>query len=448
MRKLKLNLLLVAALVFSANVLNAQEGAMSFTLQEAQDYALKNGYQVRLANLDEEKAKQKVKETTSIGLPQINGKVDYMNNLDIPLVGVPGEFAQMPDKDIVPVEFGVEQSMTASVTASQLIFDGSYLVGLQAAKVYVELSKNDKQKSEIEIKNLVTQAYGNAIVAERNAEILKSNKENIDKILFETVELFNNGFAEEQDKDQLELLLSNTVNAYEQSVRQIAVNKNQLKFILGIPIENSIELKDQLKTMTAISNSQEFVAKEFDVSNHIDFKSILTQERASELLVKQQQSNYLPSLNAFYTYQRNSFSEDFNFFGGSEWNNGQFFGVNLNIPIFTSFANKNRVQQTKIDYEKVQITKIQIEEQLKVQADNAKSEYMFAFNQYETMNRNLALAERIFDKVKAKYDEGISSSLELTQANNQLLETQGSFINASFQLINAKVNLDKALNNY
>ena len=221
-----------------------------------------------------------------------------------------------------------------------------------------------------------------------------------------------------------------------------------MKFILGIPIENSLELKDELETMTSISNSQDFASKEFDVNSHIDFKTVLTQESASELLVKQQQSAYLPSLNAFYTYQQNSFSNKFDFFGGSQWNDGQFFGVSLNVPIFTSFANKNRVQQTKIDLEKVQIAKTQVEEQLKIQADNAKSEYLFAFNQYGTMNKNLALAERIYDKVKAKYDEGINSSLELTQANNQLLETQGNFINASFQLINAKVNLDKALNNY
>lgn len=448
MKKLKVNLLLLAAFVFSTGIIIAQEGVMSFSLEEAKAYAVENGYQVQLANLDIEKAQQKVKETTSIGLPQINGKVDYLNNLDIPLVGVPGAFAGQPEKGIVGVEFGVEQSMTASLTASQLIFDGSYLVGLQAAKVYVELSKNDQQKSEIEIKNMVTQAYGNVLVAERNSEILKGNKENLDKILFETGELYNNGFAEEQDKDQLELLLSNTVNAYEQSVRLVLVSKNQLKFVLGIPIENSLELKDELETMTSISNSQDFATKEFNVNSHIDYKTVLTQESASQLLVKQQQSAYLPSLNAFYTYQQNSFSQEFNFFGGSEWNDGQFFGVSLNVPIFKSFGNKNRVQQSKIDLEKIQIVKNQIEEQLKIQAENAKSEYLFAFNQYETMNKNLALAERIYDKVKSKYDEGINSSLDLTQANNQLLETQGNFINASFQLINAKVNLDKALNNY
>ena len=448
MKKSNVNPIILLILVFLTVNISAQEGALSFTLQEAQEYALKNGYQTRLANLDVENAKQKVKETTSIGLPQISGKVDYLNNLDVPLVGIPGAFAGMPEEEIIATPFGVEQSMTASVTASQLIFDGSYLVGLQAAKVYVELSKNDQEKSEIEIKNMVTQAYGNVLVAQKNAEILKSNKENLDKILFETGELYNNGFAEEQDKDQLDLLLSNTINAYEQSVRQILVSKNQLKFILGIPIENSLELKDELETMTSISNSQDFASKEFDVNSHIDFKTVLTQESASELLVKQQQSAYLPSLNAFYTYQQNSFSNKFDFFGGSQWNDGQFFGVSLNVPIFKSFANKNRVQQTKIDLEKVQIAKTQVEEQLKIQADNAKSEYLFAFNQYVTMNKNLALAERIYDKVKAKYDEGINSSLELTQANNQLLETQGNFINASFQLINAKVNLDKALNNY
>lgn len=449
MKKLKVRILLLLSILFITNQVNAQVGTMSFTLQEAQEYAVKNGYQAKLAQKEVEKSERKVKETIATGLPQVSGAANYQQYLKVPVQLIPAAAFGGAEGEFMEVFFGTKQQMGASVTANQLVFNGSYFVGLQAAKVYLELTKNEQAASDIQIRNMVTQAYGNVLVAEKNSEILRKNKENLDKILYETGELYANGFVEEQDKDQLELLLANTLNAFEQAVRQIEVNRNQLKFILGISLENSIELKDNLAVLTSISKSSDFVAKEFNLDNHIEYKSVLTQERASKLLLKQQKSNYLPSLSAFYTYQQSSFSNDFDFFGSdARWYNSQLVGLNLSVPIFSSFNKHHKVQQAKIDFEKIQIAKEQVAQQLQIQAENAKSQYLFTFHQFEAMNKNLVLAERIYDKVKAKYDEGINSSLELTQANNQLLETQGNYINASFQLINAKVNLDKALNNY
>jgi outer membrane protein TolC len=447
MRKLKVNLLLLAVLVFSAGILKAQEGAKSFTLQEAQDFAVKNGYQSLIAQKEVLKSEKVVKETIGTGLPQIAASGSYQKYIEEPQSLIPKSAFGGPEGEFEEVFFGTNQQTGINFRVDQLIFDGSYFVGLQAAKVYLEISKNDQLKSEIEIKNKVTQAYGNVLVAENNAKILKSNKENLDKIVYETGELYNNGFAEEQDKEQFELLLSNTVNAYEQSVRQIDVSKNQLKFVLGLSLETSLELKDKLEVVTALSNSSDFASIEFNINNHIDYKSILIQEKASELLWKQQKSTALPRLSGFYNLSANAYSQEFDFFD-KKYYPGQVLGLNLNIPIFSGFSRTSRIQQAKLDMEITQIAKTQVEQQLKIQADNSKSEYLFAKNQYENANNNLVLAEKIYDKVKAKYDEGINSSLELTQANNQLLETQGNFINASFQLINAKVNLDKALNNY
>ncbi len=445
----KLGLLGLAVLFVLSMGLKAQDSTFNFSLEEAKAYALKNGYQIQLAKLDVEQAERKVRETIAIGLPQISAAASYLNNLEIPATALPSEFfpGGTPGS-LTVVEFGVEQTMTASVTANQLIFDGSYLVGLQATRVYLDLSKNELQKSNIEIKNLVTQSYGNVLVAKKYLEILKQNRNNLDQLAFETEEIYKNGLAEEQDRDQIKLNLQSVTNQYENAERQLKIAENQLKFILGIPIENQLILKDDLLTLTNTSKGDSFVEKEFDINVHIDYKSILTQEKATELLWKQQKSTYLPKLTGFYTYQRNAFSTEFNFIDGPSWNPGQFFGLNLSVPLFTSFANKNRVEQAKIDYQKVQIAKKQVEENLKIQAENAKSAYLFALNQYKTNNENLALAESIYDKVKAKYDEGLSSSLELTTANNQLLTTQQAYIQASFQLIDAKVKLDKALNNY
>jgi len=425
-----------------------EQTTISYSLEEAKTYAAEHAYQQKLAALDVEKAKNKVNETISIGLPQVSASLSYLNNIEIPSTVIPGDFIPNGKPgELVAIRFGSEQSMDASITANQLIFDGSYLVGLQATKVYLELSKNDKEKSLIELKKLVTQAYGNVLVAEKNLEILKKNQKSLDVIAFETEEIYKNGLIEEQDKDQAKLNYQRITNQYEDAGRQLELAKNQLKFIMGLPVNSNIVLSDNLEKITETSMDADFAHKELIIDNHIEYKSILTQEKATSLLTRQQKSVYLPKLTGFYTYQQNSFENEFNFYGDAVWLSGQFFGINLSVPIFTSFGNKNRVQQAKIDHEKVKIAKLQIEQNLKIQAENAKSAYMFALNQYETNNENLVLAESIYDKVKEKYDEGMNSSLDLTTANNQLLTAQQSYIQASFQLIDSKVKLDQALNN-
>ena len=445
LRLKKIGLVLLSALL-SFNLFSQAEGSLSFNLEEAQNYAVQNSYMSINAKKDIEISERKVKETISTGLPQVNGGVSYQNYLQTPKQLIPAEAFGGPEGTFEEVFFGTEQQVVANITANQLIFDGSYFVGLQASKVYLELSKNDLKKSDIEVKNMVTESYGNVLVAKRNIEILKGNLENLKQISFETEELYKNGFVEEQDKDQINLDLANVRNSYEQAVRQIDILKNQLKFIMGVDVNSTIILTDDLESITSGSLSDSYLNKEFDVTSHIDYKILNTQEQATNLLLKQQKSTYLPSLSAFYTYQQSSFSNEFDFHDDAKWFPAQLIGLNLNVPIFSGFGRSNRVQQAKLNLEKVKVSKKQVEQQLTIRAQNARSQYTFALSQYNTTKDNLELAQRIYDRTKIKYDEGIVKSLDLTQANNQLLTTQGNFISAALQLINAKTELDKALN--
>lgn len=442
--KLLLKLSLLCLFSISISVVNAQQ----FSLEEAQQYAVEHSYQARSANLEVEKSQRKVKETISTGLPQVNATASYQNFLELPRQLVPAEFFGGREGEFAEVVFGTEQQMGFDLRATQLLFDGSYFVGLQASKVYLELSKNDQRKTETEIKQMVTQAYGNVLVTEENIEILKQNMENLQSQLDETKALYENGFAEEQDRDQLELLLANAKNAYEQALRQKDISRNQLKFMMGIDINSEIELTDQLDEITISNAGESLLNTEFDVKNHIDYKVLSTQEQASKLLFKQEKSTYLPKLSAFASYQQNSYSNEFNFFDDSRWFPTEVVGLNFSMPIFSSLGRNQRVQQAKIEMEQVGVAKKQMEQQLLIQVENARSEYTFALSQYNTAKENLKLAERIYNKTKIKYEEGVNSSMDLTQANNQLLDTQGNYINAALQLINAKSNLDKALNNY
>ena len=447
MYNIKLNLIALLFVVagFSSAAL-AQAESFEFSLPEAQSYAVKNSYLSLNADKDVEIADRKVLETIGTGLPQISASGSFQKYVQTPLSLIPADIFGGPEGEFAEIFLGTEMQAGANLRIDQLLFSGSYIVGLQAAKTYLQISKNDKKKTAIEVKNMVTVAYGNALVALRNVEILKGNVESLEQSAFEISELYKNGFAEEQDKDQIDLTLTNVKNAQEQAVRTVGVVNNQLKFILGMDISSTLNLTDDLKSVTSLSSSQDYLSKDFDVNSHIDYQIINTQEKATSLLLKQQKSTVLPSLSAFYNLSSNAYANEFDFLDNKRFYNGQLVGLNLNIPLFSGFGRMTRIQQAQLNVEKIEVTKKQIEQQLTINAQNSKSQYTFALSQFNTTEGNLNLAQRIYNKTKIKYEEGISSSLELTQTNNQLLQSQTSYISAAFQLIQAKSNLDQALN--
>ncbi len=429
---------------------SAQDSSRTFefTLKQAQDYAVLNSYQTLSAAKDVEKAKKKVWETIAIGLPQVTGSAGYNYNIKLPVQLVPAEAFGGQPGTFEELTFGTKQSMNAAVNVNQLIFDGSYIVGLQASKVYKEIAENDKVKSTIEIKDQVTQAYGGVLVATKNKEILQENLANIDKIVSDNKALYENGFVSEQDYDQLKLLRSQTANAYNNAERQIQISKNLLKFSMGIEIANTITLTEELTEIVSEVDAEGLLSNDFNIENHIDYRIINNQEKAGFLLMKQEKSTFLPRLSANYSFQENSFSEEFNFFSDAPWFNAQLVSLSLSVPIFSSGMRLAKVKQAALDYEKVEIAKKQVAENLKMNLMTSRSDYTFALDQYNSEQDNMDLANRIFSTEQIKYKEGVSSSLELTQANNQLLSTQGNYLNSILQLISAKSKLDKALNNY
>jgi outer membrane protein TolC len=447
MYNIKSNLIAVLFFVVGYSTTTfAQAESFEMTLQHAQGYAIQNSYMSITAEKDVQIADRQVLETIGTGLPQVNASANFQKYLQTPLTLIPADVFGGTEGEFSEVFFGTEMQAGANLRIEQLIFSGSYIVGLQASKTFLQISKNDKKKTAIEVKNVITVAYGNAVVALRNVEILKENVESLEQSAFEIGELYKNGFAEEQDKDQIDLTLANVKNAQEQAVRTVVVVNNQLKFVMGMDINSTLTLTDDLKVVTSLSSSQDYLTKEFDVNSHIDYQIINTQEKATSLLLKQQKSTVLPSLSAFYNLSSNAFANEFDFLDNKRFYNGHLVGLNLNIPLFSGFGRMTRIQQAQLNLEKIEVAKRQVEQQLTINAQNSKSQYSFALSQYKTTEGNLNLAQRIYNKTKIKYEEGISTSLELTQANNQLLQSQTSYISAAVQLIQAKSNLDKALN--
>jgi outer membrane protein TolC len=434
--------ILVIGLIFTNTI--AQE---KFSLEEAIDYAVKNTYAIKNANLDIEAAKRKKWETTTMGLPQINGKVDYQNFIKQPVSLIPAQLFGGPPGEFAEVSFGTKQNVNASATLSQLLFDGSYLVGLQSAKVYLKISELAKVKTEKAIKEAVINAYGNVILAKESIQIIKNNISLLDKTIHDTNEIYKNGFAEEQDVEQLQITQSSLKNQLNKAKGLLIVAKNMLKITMGIPMENSIELTNDLESLAITQIDLAVFDTNLNLDNHIDYKIMKNSVTAKELFVKLEKSKYMPSLVSFINYGVTANNDAFNFTNSDQkWFGSSIFGVSLNVPVFSSFKRNSRVQQAKIALNQAKTTLTETEQKLKLQVDNAKVNYQFAIDNYNTTKKNLALAKRIEKKEQIKFFEGVSTSFNLTQAQNQLYSTQQQYLSAIVQIINTKASLENALN--
>ena len=428
----------------------AQEEVKTYnlTLQEAIDLGLKNNYSLLNATKDVEAAKHKKWETTTIGLPQINAGIDYLNNIKIQKSVVPAEFFGGNPGEFAEVEFGTKQNMNARATLSQLIFDGSYLVGLESARVYLKISENAKIKTQNEVKNITIQAYTNVLLARESVIILEKNKQNINKNLFEANETYKNGLIEEENVEQLQITSLQINNSLHNAQRRAEIALNMLKLVLGVSIKDTVLLKDELEQLVKSYSEENFVTNNFEVSNNIDFLIGLNNKESKRLLVKYEKSKYLPSLAANLNFGYNTFSNEFSFLNNNQkWFNYSNLGVGLNIPVFSSFGRNAKVQQAKIAEDQAAIQLKETQEKLVLEWQQAYSDYTFSLEQLSSAKQNLRLAERIEYKQQIKFKEGLSSSFEFTEAQRQLYTSQQNYLQAMVDVLHKKSALEK-LNNY
>jgi len=429
-----------------AFALHAQE-SISFTLDEAVDYALENNYTVRNAALDIEAAEKRKWEATAYGLPQIDGTIDYQNWLKQAVTFIPAEIVGGTPGEFEEVVFGAKQNMNATVSMNQVLFDGSYIVGLQSANTYLKISNLAKEKTDQSIREAVINAYGTVLVARETILILEKNKAVLEKNLNETRALLDNGFAEEQDFEQQQITLSNINNELNKSTRLEYISNQMFNITLGIPINQTVILTDNLENLALRSTDLNIISSQFDLENHIDFKIADNKVEFDELLVKLEKTKGMPTLNAFVNYSQFANNNNFVFFeNNGDWFDSSLFGVSLKIPIFSSLQRSAKTQQAKINLKQSEIDRNETSEQLKLQVSSAKNRYQFALDQFQISSDNLVLAERIADKEQIKFFEGLSSSINLTNVQNQLYSSQQVYIQSILEIIQSKVELENALN--
>jgi outer membrane protein TolC len=436
-------IILIIALPFFYTIISAQEKTYSFTMDEAVKFALENNRIAKNASRDIETAKKQQWETIATGLPQISASVNYQNFLKQQVSLVPAEFFGGEAGEFAEVIFGTQQNTTASAVLKQLIFDGSYLVGLQSSKVFLEISKNAKEKTDLQVRQQVIQAYGNVLLTEESLRISGKNVETLRKNVEETRKILENGLTEEEDLEQLQITLATLESDLSNLKRLLKLAYKMLNIALGTSLDTTVVLTDTLETLTMKNIDNPFDTSPFLVEENIDYKIAFNNQRSKELLVKLEKSKALPKLDAFINGGYQAFSDEFTFFNGDQrWFGNSLLGINLQIPIFSSLQRSARTQRAKIDLDKAKAELTETEQNIKFEYEKALSNYQFAIEQYITSRKNLKLAERIERKNQIKYTEGIASSFELRQAQLQLYGSQREFLQAMINVITAQTTLE------
>ena len=442
--------LLLIPLVFFALTAKSQATKQnySFSLDQAITHALTNNRSEINAGKDIEIAKKKKWETTAMGLPQINGAINYQDNFKLQTSLLPAQMFGGPAGEFAEITFGTKHNGGGSLSLSQLIFDGSYLVALQASKTYLQFYQNYKVKTDSDVKEMIINSYGNVLLADESVKILVNNKTILEKTLFDTDQTYKNGLIEEENVEQLKITLSSVNSNLNYVTRLKEISLKMLKVNLGIDINDTLILTDKLEVLAQNNLDLALKSSEFDPKGNINY--LISQNFVDQrnLELKLQRSKALPTLAAGINYGYNSFGNTFSFFNSSQrYFNYSNLGVSLSVPLFSSFARSARTQQAKIALEKAKNDLTDAEQKLKLGYENAKSNYEYSIEQYNSSKENLKLAERIEKKQQIKFKEGLSSSFDFTEAQRQLYASQQSYLQTMVDVINKKAALEKITSN-
>lgn len=465
--------LFLFALMLPGAVLGQVENTVSgtrLTLEEAQSLAALRAYNVRYAALDTKEAASSTREIIASGFPQVSGSIEYNRYLDIPTQVSSGDVFGFPDyltaflggvaqatgvpldappsdpNAIQEFQFGAAQTMTAGITATQLIFSPSYFVGIQAAKAYASAMEASESKSVADARRAAGEGYAAALAAKENVAILAAAEALAQNALDQTRALVQEGLAESTDADQLELALSEMAQQRATAESMALVALDALKFTVGMPVETTVILADSFETLSNAFDGASVLGKPFDANRLPEIQSQSKNLELSELGIRNEKAAGMPSIGAFYTNQRNAQRDAFDFFGSGNWYPIQLVGVQMNIPIWSSFGGKEKVLQAQLTRDRAETALEQLTQAATLEYRAARTEYNSSLEQRSQAQRGLDLAERILDRTRIRFQEGLASSFDMTQAQNQLVNAQANLAQATLRWFNAHLRLQRSLN--
>jgi len=425
----------------------AQKLPDAVSLEEAIAYGEQNNRAVQKASMEVQKAYKEKWSTIAIGLPQINASANYQNFIELPTSLIPAQFFGGKEGEFAEVQFGTPQTMDAGVTLQQLVFDGSYIVGLQASNIFLMISQNVLEKTLLEVRKSIVNSYSSVLLIRENIHFLEKNKNNLNKNLEELNQLFRNGFEEEESVEQMRLTLSviETQLRYAKNLERISLD--MLKLLMGFPTQSPLLLSDTLEALTNESLFNVSTPENFNLENNIDVKIAQNNLLSESLLYKYERSKSLPRLSAFLNGNYTGNSQSFTFTETNQkWFGSALFGVNLQVPLFSSLKRRALSQKAKIAVSQAEAELTETQERVSIEIQAAENDYQLAVENYFTNKENLELAIRIKEKNQTKYFEGVASSFELREAQLQLYSAQNNYIKSIQEIIQKKLSLETLLN--
>lgn len=422
-----------------------RDSTYNFTLQDCINYAYQHQDTVLNSALDIKTADYKVKEVIATGLPQINGSANFQDYFKIPAQPVlASQFSSSaPAGKLIAFSLGLKYSSTLTATASQMIFSPSFFVGLQASKTYKELSQRSYTRSKIEANVNVSKAYYQVLVSNEQINLLDANIKQLQQQLKETIQENKQGLVEKIDVDRLTVQYNNVVTSRENTLRLLVLNYELLKFQMGMPINTYLVLTDKLESVKLDSLAEEANVDTGFYRKRIEYSLLETNKRLNELDMKNKKAAFLPSLTANGNLSTAFYS---NTFSGLYAYNYPFsyVGVTLSIPIFDGGQRTNQLRESRIAIMKSENDMANLKNAISLQASSSRISYINSLKTLDIQKQNRVLAEEVFHVARVKYQQGVGSSIEVTQAETDLVNADNQYIQSLYNALISKISLDQA----
>ncbi len=460
----------------------AQEpaGELALNLQEAVDYAIAYNKSLKNARLEVERSRASIWEAISQGLPRVDGTLDYMTyfNYELQFSFGGGDVSFTPEQiqdamdqtlsnpifsattpqDLVnhqagnfmdgqlqamlpPTTILMSDQATAKVQVSQLIFSGQYIVGIQTARLAQKISEQNLEFNELNTKESVINSYYLVLITEESLDILEQNLENLRETLNQTENMYQAGMAEKTDVDQIRITVNQLENSKKALERNVELNYNMLRFQLGLEPEVRLSLTDKLESLFASAQPEAARAIPFSIENNVTYQIMKSQEDINKKLLDLEQWNYAPTIAGFYNYNAKILTTGF------DMTPNHLAGLSMSVPIFSSGMRKARVDQARIDYDMAQTNRSILEDQLFLQEKQIRYNLQSTLENYFTQVENVQVAQDVYDSYRRKFEQGMATSLDLTQANGNYLNAESNYLTSIMDVMNAKLQLDKLMNN-
>ncbi|MBN8671411.1 MAG: TolC family protein [Chitinophagales bacterium] len=421
---------------------------VTLSLEDAMKYAVKHNASTKNARLDLKIQKAKNAEITGIALPQVSAKGEFNDYLNPIQSFVPAEFIGGPSGTFVAVPFTPKFSATASASASQVLFDGSVMVALQARNAILKLYEHSVSMSEEELRYNVQKAYYAFVIAKQQFKILTNSMRIVRSSANDVKAIYQEGLTEKLEVDKITVQLNNLISDSIRIDGMMTVVEQLLKYQMGMDMEQQILLTDTTVDINMNTVSDMLSSADFDYQDRTEFKLMESKLNLNKYDLKRHKFSGLPSLAAFgtaaYTYSTNTFSDVFK----EQYIFYSLVGLQLRVPIFDGLQRHNRVVQAKYAVKKSENDLENLKLAIDFNLASSKTTLKNAIIASETKKRNLDLANSVLDVAYNKYKAGVGSNSEVTLAQAEMLKAQNDYFQSMLDVVNAKSDIQKALGKF